>query len=253
MTFSFIRRGTLYQVLRLDLSDEQEGALAGQIRLTLGGMVQFAHTHSETPNTIRNKCFPYCDRNQIICFDSRLYRYNGKTGGYEDINLHDSDEKKDTGKAHTSEGRNVWRGRYATAVPFSRTDTGSLQTAVFVAAFRMVDGKDVCMVENKPLPRQIWKPDMDNSSSTCRYVGANSSNGKSATAFMWEKIFLGHYLPRNPLSQLAELHLIGRTLEKILDVDIMLADCLRKKEERASANLVSNLFLEPAADYKSLL
>jgi hypothetical protein len=150
--------------------------------------------------------------------------------------------------AHVSD-HNKWEVCHTHRPLFSRVGRGGRQewhqAAVFVAAFRIIEGTE--------LPSELWNPDMPDSSAIRHYVGANPDNERSATGFMWDTIFFEHYLPRNPLSQIAEIRILGRTLEKILHVDMMPAKLPKVRRKKHAAMLISNLFLEPDADYKSLL
>jgi hypothetical protein len=84
--------------------------------------------------------------------------------------------------------------------------------------------------------------------------------GRSATGAMWEGIFLDRRTYRagqESVLDFAELHMIGRSLEKILQVDIIPAaffdDDDNELYRQTSSALVSNLFVKASVDLEALL
>lgn len=294
VTLSFIKDDTLYQVMRLEKEHwSEDGPEDEYIILNLGGMVQFNQfmTRSSVDNSQLAKqndsqptkqddsqpikppleandydqktprCLQACDPNRKIIFQARLFQHvpGEKRESYEEIELEKLNQHKDTAEIHTSKfGDNVWAGRRARRRIFRKLEDGAekrskdeLQLeshqAVFVAAF--------CITEGKCLPDELWSPHIPDSSTIFNYIGASSINRRSATGHMWNVIFSDHYLPRNPLSQLAEIQLIGRTVEKILHVDTMPYTLPKEWRwtDEPSAILISNLFVDPTLDFKTLL
>jgi len=117
-----------------------------------------------------------------------------------------------------------------------------------VAVIRLVDFDDKEHVKwsdtNKP----------PNSRDLYKHVGVNPSCFH-ATGAMWERIFLDRRTNSEPVLDLAEFHMIGRSFEKILQVDIIPATFFNDDEGdgKECAALVSNLFIRANIDLKSLL
>jgi hypothetical protein len=100
---------------------------------------------------------------------------------------------------------------------------------------------------------EIWPevkgdwPELPTSKEIYEYVGV-SPNSEYATGAMWETAFLERERKTDSPSELAEVRLLGRCLEKILQVDLV-------PEPNISEGLalVSNIFSWPNVDLKAML
>jgi len=121
------------------------------------------------------------------------------------------------------------------------------KTATFLAALRLVQTAT-------SQPEQPWK--VPTSRVIYDYVGSSSAQ-QLATAAMWETLYLERSSLRQSFVRQAEVHLIARSLEKILQVDLVplshTSECAHLVNDAHPSALISNIFVEPALDYKSLL
>jgi len=116
--------------------------------------------------------------------------------------------------------------------------------ATFLAAFRLSDGLKDSGIGKPPSPRQIYG-----------YVGVSPSDSSSATGAMWQTIFLERVERNYNTSELSEVSLVARCLEKILQVDLIPTTFSRAGVRKASHSLavVSNLFIRAEVDLKAVL
>jgi hypothetical protein len=114
--------------------------------------------------------------------------------------------------------------------------------------------------ENIEWPEKYEPP---TSQDLYKHVGVDPSCFH-ATGAMWEGIFLDRRKGSEPVLDLTEFNMIGRSLEKILQVDIIPATFFNEDEGdgekykdkgdgKKYAALVSNLFVRANIDLKSLL
>jgi hypothetical protein len=95
-------------------------------------------------------------------------------------------------------------------------------------------------------PEESW-PNPPTSKEIYDYVGVSPSSPR-ATGAMWETAFLERERKTDSPSELAEVRLIGRCLEKILQVDLVPeANCPEREA------LVSNIFHWPNVDLMAML
>ncbi|RYP68934.1 hypothetical protein DL770_008350 [Monosporascus sp. CRB-9-2] len=272
--FSFAKDGIFYQVLRLEEGDRLESERIhlfpddSQIVFTIGGPIWFqsfqptngtrpedsgnrkgkevssepasagitstrpggklsgslrgvAEAESSSPTTVR-----YWDQSRTIQLEARVYHVPNNEENMRPLEL------------ALIEGE-VGPCRAVYQLDKQSLDNGS---ATFVAAFRLTDSSS---------PGE-W-PDVPSSEDIYEYVGVSPSS-MNAVGAMWETILLPRVETANYMSELPEVNLIGRCLEKILQVDLVpgwlsLAD----DQYGPSLALVSNIFLRPKVDLKSLL
>ena len=129
-------------------------------------------------------------------------------------------------------------------LPLDRTP----RSATFLAAIRLFDEDESGGGEWPSLAELPTSKDLYD------HVGVEPSCSQ-ATGEMWKSIFLDQPTKSDPVLDLAEFHLVGRSLEKILQVDILPAKFVDDSEEdhKEYATLVSNLFVRANIDLKSLL
>jgi len=89
---------------------------------------------------------------------------------------------------------------------------GAPRSATFLVAIRLFEGDD----NDDDNDHQRWK--IPTSRDLYNYVGVNPSE-LHATGAMWERIFLDRRTESESILDLAEFNMIGRTLEKILQVE----------------------------------
>ncbi|KAN0098168.1 hypothetical protein V8E51_013831 [Hyaloscypha variabilis] len=119
------------------------------------------------------------------------------------------------------------------------------RSATFLAAIRLFEGDE---------REDYWRPSaLPTSRDLYNYVGVNPSCFH-ATGAMWERIVLDQRTAADPVLDPSVFNMIGRSLEKILQVDIIPATFEDDEEHghRDSAALVSNLFVRGNVDLKSL-
>jgi hypothetical protein len=122
------------------------------------------------------------------------------------------------------------------------------KSATFVAAIRLF--------EDGEKEGDVW-PSLPTSKQFYDHIGINPLD-LHATGAMWEGIFLDrrtYSTGSEPVLDLAEINMIGRSLEKILQVDIIPAtfsDDDEASREKYSV-LVSNLFIKGNVDLRALL
>jgi hypothetical protein len=138
------------------------------------------------------------------------------------------------------------------------TSKGS-RSVTFLAAIRLYEG-DENGGDRNGFGR--WPEDLElpTSEELFDHVGVDPDHDIRgiATGAMWESIFLDRRVGPAPVLELAEFNMIGRSLEKILQVDIIpiTIDDDDENDEgdgKIYAALVSNLFVRENIDLKSLL
>jgi hypothetical protein len=81
-----------------------------------------------------------------------------------------------------------------------------------------------------------------------RHIDVDPSSD-NATGAMWDTIFIERRDEPDSNLDLAEVHLVGRTLEKILQVAVIPTPSYQGE----TTALVSNLFTRPSVDLKAML
>jgi hypothetical protein len=307
--FSFVKDGTLYQVIHIEQGCWSDDATAdhchrfpsdSQIVLTVGGPVCFrpfdiateslkeedvkeniGERHSGPDGLV--KCLQILNTDRGIGLEARVYQlvpdeegsdFDGKTKTvkerYKSLRLRRSVSAYDNGqdKAGNATAYHAY-GRLPAPNPGIRN-----RSATFIATFRLFEGTSLLS------PEHAW--DIPTSREIYTYIGADPNVTKDATGSMWDTIFRKRYLLSDPISRLPEIQLIGRCLEKIMQVDIIPIRCRDPPEHftidsldntasspfcpkhspdepctknplHGSSVLIRNLFILPSLDYRSLL
>jgi hypothetical protein len=135
------------------------------------------------------------------------------------------------------------------------------RSATFVAAFRLFEGAEEG-------DGRVWRPKIPDSKTFYEKVGVDPLCG-AATGAMWGRLFLDrrtYGVKSEPVLDLAEFNMIGRCLEKILQVDMIpvtfddedineddVTDEDYKCNRLKYSALVSNLFVKAAVDLEAML
>jgi hypothetical protein len=293
--FSCAKDSIFYQALRIEENvsfdpKDPEGKprpqfpVDSQVVLTMGGPVWFQSfndrlgDHSVADNVLKptdrvidiNKR-PYigdddyrCQTDEIAYWNSekqiglraKVYRLlsNGK---YEQLPMIESASISDNGTTQDEFKTKA----YNLSVKFPQLEDRSKSRSVtFVVAIHLF--------ETESWDNAGYSDPPPSSQEIYHYVGVNPSNLK-ATGVMWETLFIERQNKSDSVLDIAEVGLIGRSVEKILQVDIVPAgfkldaDVLQSQvaiQENWDAFpsmpetvLMSNLFVRQNVDLKSLL
>jgi len=222
------------------------------------------------------------DGKRGIGLEARVYQLQpGKEPGeykYEQLQMSESDSVADSG---TPEARKIQKNKvkaYNAVVKLHEPANdkhvhSEPRSATFLAAIRFFEAAPlpvpttvpttVLTSEDIPAPKSENWPLPPQPKDIYQYIGVSSSSSK-ATGAMWDTIFIERRKRSDSVLDLHEFSLIGRSLEKILQVDIVPAffsdakDTLDKattkqETEFQETALVSNLFVRPNVDLKALL
>lgn len=180
--------------------------------------------------------------------EARVYQFVEEEGEYMALSLVKSKMETDSGP-NSVEGLTAYHA-VANLENFPRpmNQTKSPRSATFLATIRLF--------ESDKRGIGSW-PKLPTSEQFHDYLSVDPL-GKSATGAMWEGIFLDRRTYRagqESVLDFAELHMIGRSLEKILQVDIIPATFFDDEEadHQTSSALVSNLFVKASIDLEALL
>jgi hypothetical protein len=304
--FSYTKGGIFYQVLRVEEGSDSGGNNASwhpfpaqsQIVLTIGGPVWFhtfkaedrLHDHDLTKKTNMDKVLDmnedpslppgtkrdpltankirFWDETRKIGLEANVYQYQpGEAELYKRLPLTQSEAAADNGP---DEVQGEYRVRaYNAVVPFPHLpnqDHGQKEhrraTFTFVAAIRLFEGD----ANSQP----DWDPTLPTSEEMHKHIGVDPSSD-NATGAMWDTIFIERRDKSDSVLDLAEVHLVGRTLEKILQVAVIPTPFYQGGETTAQGGettaqggettaqggettaLVSNLFIRPNVDLKAML
>jgi hypothetical protein len=252
--FSFVKDKTVYQVLRLEQDCHINASCCYEheddstFLLTIGGPIKFqlfysnenpAYGAHEVPDATAQEMakmghLRISARSKSIQLEMKLYQLrNDSTEDYDEVPLYPGEQerpgisKPGTPKACT----------YKARLKFSR----SSKAAVFVAAFRLRHSGEQEHFPKPPKSEDIYK-----------YVGI-ARTSERATGAMWETIFLGREEKTNAISELSEVKLIARCLEKILHVDLVPEAFGQTLARSSPLAVISNIFLQANIDLKALL
>ncbi|KAF2257609.1 hypothetical protein CC78DRAFT_206530 [Lojkania enalia] len=281
VTFSFIMHGTLYQILRVEQgapSDHNTGTdqsdmfdNESQIVLRIGGLVRFSIPSSTMPSEIEEvtdnslpsqhghdnsggdtiNSLKFRARALGLTLEARIYQFEptepdgGKTSGntcphYRLLSLQKK-PKEENYKRPIRNSSSAYRafGRFST-----QFGPQTKNNATFIAAIRLSDNPlDGQRPWRIPTPREIYN-----------FVGLSKlrTYRSQATGALWETVFFQRCLVQNSLSRFEEVHLIGRSLERILQVDNVPFQFSPRQKASGCSVLINNTFMQPAIDYKSL-
>jgi hypothetical protein len=216
------------------------------------------------------------DAKRGIGLEARVYQFHPdrKSGEqYEQLELFVSDSAADNGPPEAQQKTNL--KAYNAAVPLlDLVKDGSNSKArsfTFLAAIRFFETPISLNGESQEPPCSAKWPSCPTSKEIYEYVGVNPLS-PGATGAMWDTVFIERLKNSESILDLDELNLVGRSLEKILQVDIVavsfgndtkdtqgLVTTKSQDDDLASSNslvgaaLVSNLFVSPNIDLKALL
>ena len=186
----------------------------------------------------------------------QVYEYD-EDHGFERLDLIKSLWEADNGPDKTDlTAYNIVR-RLKPGLPTPKNERPQPRSATFVAVIRLYEGEKEGLVgwdEKPPLPHKFYE-----------HIGVDHLD-KNATSALWERIFLDPHTRGaglEPVLDLAEFNMIGRSLEKILQVDMIPATFKDDTSHEADPNdiyhqskylaLVSNLFVKANVDLKAML
>jgi hypothetical protein len=191
--------------------------------------------------------------------EAQVFQVDPETpGGYKQLELVKSKTEADSGpkdndaeKSSLTAYNAVAKLKNVEAHERKFGQTKPPRSATFLVAIRLFEGRK--------MGRRPW-PKLPTSQDLYDHIAVDPSHN-NATAAMWEEIFLDRRTNgkgTEPVLDLVEFNMVGRALEKILQVDIIPAtfndddepDDPNRKEYSA---LVSNLFLKGNVDLKALL
>lgn len=270
--FSFVKDGILYQLLHLEQVCLPEfntcygfPPISG-VTLRVGGPINFqmlnstdADTDTDTDNEEEKKK----KKGKVRSFrpDTRdEWQCDWQPDGFTSVRLKakvfqlDKDGKwqyvpftrKPDGRENSEDlcHTNSCEYEVTASLPEAKYTGYKNRRATFLAAFRLSDELIDRGIGIPPSPQQIYQ-----------YVGVSPSNTSCATGAMWQTIFLERVERNYNISELSEVCLIARCLEKILQVDLIPTTFSRAGVTNASHSLavVSNLFIRAEVDLKALL
>lgn len=262
--FSFVQNRTLYQLLHLEQVCRPEFDTCftfppvGHVDLLVGGPMHFQVLHSAGPDTDSEeeaerkrivqslepdtmdnwRCEQQQDDSSSVRLNCKVFQLERDDGQWKPLSLTKPEENKSSKldsfrpcgynvRANLPEAKNI---RYMN------------KRVTFLAAFELYDGPYEAKLDRPPSPKEIYD-----------YVGAKSSNYSSATGAMWQTLFLEKAKDTYHVSELSEVNLVARCLEKILQVDIIPASFNSGNPTKTSLAVVSNLFIRAEIDLKALL
>lgn len=254
--FSFVKDKIVYQVLRLEqdyhpnVSFNHDHEDDSRFVLTIGGPIKFelftsnsnegpddgAHEGSDAAVQEKAKMghLRISARNKSTQLEVKLYQLrNDSPEGYAEVPLYPGDQER-TGISNSCTPKAC---TYKARLKFSSPQ----KPAVFVAAFRLLDGGGQVDFPKPPKSEDIYE-----------YVGI-APTSERATGAMWETIFLGREEKTNAISELSEVSLIARCLEKILHVDLIPEGFGQTFVRGSPLAVVSNIFLQANVDLKAML
>ncbi|RYP70483.1 hypothetical protein DL771_005420 [Monosporascus sp. 5C6A] len=247
---SFIKDGVLYQVLQIEEGCRGEAETCyifptdAQIVLAVGGPIQFQVLGSDPEDGQVVKSigealayFPEEGSKFSARLGVQVYQVNSN-GGYEALDLEPAPDEADRFDTRSSKARSY--------LGFARIKgkPSNDRFATFLAAFRLQDAEG-----DNPWPETPTSEDIYD------YIGIKSTS-PHATGAMWDTIFLRREAMTSSYSGLSEFKLVGRCLEKVLQVDLVPAAFgekgKRSYEKNGPLALISNLFLQPNVDLEAL-
>lgn len=200
---------------------------------------KFAHVDDGT------EILRFWDEKRKIGLEARLHQI-GTDGTPQPLHMVKSKLSWDSGTGHVQ--RRTKLTAYNTICELDRADgDDGLRCATVVASIRFIEGEG-----RGEAGGGNW-PGLPTSRDFFDHVGVSPSS-LNGTGSLWEDIFLQHRATSAPVLDLAEFSMIGRSLEKILQVDVIPTP-FRDKPSKPSAYaaVVSNLFVNESVDLKSLL
>ncbi|RYP76969.1 hypothetical protein DL770_007143 [Monosporascus sp. CRB-9-2] len=266
---SFVKDGVLYQVLRVDHECHPSAKACGKVEdsteliLRIDGPMRFesfiklcrsnkdtfGSTETDELEGFWHKKHASVDSFELeagkrlkagreFCWRASLCEFDLESGSYKGIKL----EEKDGKQGHRWKDPGEWWPVYKARVG----GNGTKASRIFIASFRLHEvaeapvGVEACVTTRNLSPDDISK-----------FIGTGPRN-ELATAAMWKSIFYERQAKIECISELCEVDLVARCLEKILDVDLVPVTFPTVTWASPSLALVSNLFLNANIDLKSL-
>jgi hypothetical protein len=195
--------------------------------------------------------------------EAQLYQFNPELGSYTQLKMVKSKTEADSGpKDDKNEETKLTAYNAVAELKKESHERGQFRSTTFLVAIRLFEGpKKVCSEGPEPPSQEDW-PGLPSSKDLYEHIAVDPSH-LNATGAMWEEIFLDrrtYGLGSEPVLDLTEFNMMGRTCEKILQVDLIPTtfqdddededDDPNRKEYLA---LVSNLFVKSNVDLKALL
>jgi hypothetical protein len=210
--------------------------------------------------------------------EAQLYQFNPELGTYTQLKMVKSKTEADNGpKDDKNEETKLTAYNAVAELKKESHERGllgqfkSARSTTFLVAIRLFEGpKRVCPEGPKPPSQEDWPeltsqeewPQLPSSKDLYEHIAADPSH-PNATGAMWEGIFLDrrtYGLGSEPVIDLTEFNMIGRTCEKILQVDLIPTTFQDDDEyedndpnRKEYLALVSNLFVKSNVDLKALL
>jgi len=210
--------------------------------------------------------------------EAQLYQFNPELGTYTQLKMVKSKTEADNGpKDDKNEETKLTAYNAVAELKKESHERGllgqfkSARSTTFLVAIRLFEGpKRVCPEGPKPPSQEDWPeltsqeewPQLPSSKDLYEHIAADPSH-PNATGAMWEGIFLDRRTygsGSEPVIDLTEFNMIGRTCEKILQVDLIPTTFQDDDEyedndpnRKEYLALVSNLFVKSNVDLKALL
>jgi hypothetical protein len=278
-TMTFAKDGTLYQVLRMDekcrpdakvcykAPDNVDLILEIEPPLRFQNFPGLRNTNDGKEFLLQSDAFFYdlklssdnscafmkgdLGRGVSIVWQASLSEYNIETGQCVDIPLEEVLDRRQV--EHISNGSNkslpVYRAKFGQARnnphigDFRHSEAHIRGSRVFLAAFQLYESAEVR--EPKKVPH-LTPGEM------IEFLGIRSTS-PLATAASLQAMFLRRQESMECILGLGEVDLVGRCLEKILEVDLVPAAFPSTTWASRPLSLVSNLFLKAQVNLKALL
>lgn len=234
--FSFVKDGVLYQIIHLE-EDHRDTLGKRNIVLRISSPSKFRPIYSEDYKTAP------------IGVDSRLPRPGSRKGYAIDLDIFqpESDEAYTRVSSHTAKIK----------PDPDRPGSWSIDSFSEEVTICLPDTMPVTLVSSMRLRETATaQPAMPPTSEAIhQWIGIDPLN-IWATGAMWETIFLRREAATYTVSELSEVNLIARCLEKIVHVDIVprkLIGADSEPMERQPLAILSNTFLRAEVDMEALL
>ncbi|KAH6844634.1 hypothetical protein B0I37DRAFT_433101 [Chaetomium sp. MPI-CAGE-AT-0009] len=217
--FCFIREGVLYQVMRLEQECRPEAKECLPFRFPVSSQIDL---DINPPKSFT--AFPGRGKVSSYQFEAKLYHYTSASG---------EPQFKEHFSGPTADCR--------FKVTINKDNCGpNPDSVIFLLAMTVCEKATSLQVNLPPLT----------SAEIFAWVGADPSSSW-ATGAMWETIFFRREHKTNWTSELSEVNLVARCLQRILHVDIVPQGPVRPHKKRPLA-LLSNIILGAELDWQAL-
>ncbi|KAI0113423.1 hypothetical protein F4814DRAFT_460539 [Daldinia grandis] len=251
-TVSFVRNDVLYQVIRLEKGCRPEADSCflsrwdGQLVLSIGGSIKFGifstgDSNTEVKYTTVGPHLGIIEDENKTQLEFRVYQLCGDE--YNLLSLGEPPENDNDDGIGKRIGSFYLSANLTETKPQGLNGQKSKNVHVFIAELRLRKGGH----------EQPW-PSTPTSEETYEYIGIDPGS-KMNTAAMWDAIFQRREDLIARYSELSEVDLIGRCMEKILTVELVPTTFSNDQTTNFRGHalaLVSNLFVRPTIDLQSL-